>query len=62
MFPYIGRCSLIKPYLFFFSVQPTQDSANVTTDAFIVSGSYEHPDEKIQPGKPLRLRYIFLCS
>ncbi|XP_032437691.1 uncharacterized protein LOC116731902 isoform X2 [Xiphophorus hellerii] len=31
------------------SVQPTRDSANVTTDAFIVSGSYERPDEKIQP-------------
>ncbi|XP_023200339.1 uncharacterized protein LOC111610408 [Xiphophorus maculatus] len=30
-------------------VQPTRDSANVTTDAFIVSGSYERPDEKIQP-------------
>ncbi|XP_014866585.1 PREDICTED: gliomedin isoform X3 [Poecilia mexicana] len=31
------------------SVQPTRDSANVTTDAFIVSGSSEHPDEKMQP-------------
>ncbi|XP_027888710.1 gliomedin-like isoform X2 [Xiphophorus couchianus] len=31
------------------TVQPTRDSANVTTDAFIVSSSYEHPDEKIQP-------------
>ncbi|XP_008410250.1 dentin sialophosphoprotein-like [Poecilia reticulata] len=31
------------------SVQPTRDSPNVTTDGFIVSGSSEHPDEKIQP-------------
>ncbi|XP_054900480.1 uncharacterized protein LOC129369125 isoform X1 [Poeciliopsis prolifica] len=31
------------------TVQPTRDSANVTTDAFIVSGSHERPDEKIQP-------------
>ncbi|XP_043980336.1 uncharacterized protein LOC122835366 isoform X2 [Gambusia affinis] len=31
------------------TVQPTRGSSNVTTDAFMVSGSYEHPDEKIQP-------------
>ncbi|XP_047243061.1 uncharacterized protein LOC124881515 isoform X1 [Girardinichthys multiradiatus] len=29
--------------------QPTQDSANITRDAFIVSESYDPPGEKIQP-------------